>query len=74
MHQDYALFAFATALLATAPHDDLVLRRTVRRIGLLDPSATFDEDEELHERIERISAGLTADAHLHGQGHRATIC
>ena len=29
----YALFAFAAAL-AAAPHDDLLLRRTIRRIGL----------------------------------------
>jgi 2-polyprenyl-6-methoxyphenol hydroxylase-like FAD-dependent oxidoreductase len=54
-----ALFASAAAL-ATAPHDDLILRRTVRRIGLLDRTATFDQDAELHERIETIFAGLTA--------------
>lgn len=47
----FPLFAFAAAL-ATAPHDDLILRRTVRRIGLLDRTATFDGDDELHTRIE----------------------
>ena len=57
----YALFAFAAAL-ATAPHDDLILRRTVRRIGLLDRTATFDQDAELQERIETIFAGLSAPA------------
>ena len=36
-HRDgcYPLFSFAAAI-AAAPHDDLVLRRTIRRIGLLD--------------------------------------
>ena len=47
----YPLFAFAAAL-ATAPHDDLILRRTTRRIGLLDRTAVFDGDAELHGRIE----------------------
>jgi 2-polyprenyl-6-methoxyphenol hydroxylase-like FAD-dependent oxidoreductase len=49
----YPLFSFVGAL-AAAPHDDLVLRRTVRRIGLLDRTSVFDEDEVLHERIETI--------------------
>ncbi len=49
----YPLFSFVGAL-AAAPHDDEVLRRTVRRIGLLDRSAVFDEDEALHDRIETI--------------------
>jgi 2-polyprenyl-6-methoxyphenol hydroxylase-like FAD-dependent oxidoreductase len=49
----YPLFAFAGAL-AAAPHDDTVLRRTIRRIGLLDRTAVFDQDEALHERIEAI--------------------
>jgi hypothetical protein len=40
--------------LAAAPHDDVVLRRTVRRIGLLDRTTVFDEDEALHGRIEEI--------------------
>lgn len=53
----YPLFSFAAAL-AAAPHDDHVLRRTVRRIGLLDRTSTFDEDAELHDRIERIVARL----------------
>ena len=59
-HRDgaYPLFAFAAAL-AAAPHDDLVLRRTVRRIGILDRTSVFDEDSELHGRIERIYAELT---------------
>jgi flavin-dependent dehydrogenase len=56
----YPLFAFASAL-AAAPHDDLVLRRTIRRIGLLDRTAVFDEDDELHERIESIFATLAAE-------------
>jgi flavin-dependent dehydrogenase len=54
----YPLFAFGSAL-ATAPHDDHVLRRTVGRVGLLDRTAVFDEDHDLHDRIERIWAGLT---------------
>ena len=49
----YPLFSFAGAL-AAAPHDDHVLRRTIGRIGLLDRTAVFDEDEELHGRIEAI--------------------
>jgi 2-polyprenyl-6-methoxyphenol hydroxylase-like FAD-dependent oxidoreductase len=54
----YPLFSFAAAL-ATAPHDDHVLRRTVGRIGLLDRLSVFDGDSDLHDRIERIWAGLT---------------
>lgn len=57
----YPLFAFAAAL-ATAPHDDHVLRRTVGRIGLLDRAAVFDTDSDLHDRIERIWAGLPRPA------------
>ncbi|GAB2845169.1 FAD-dependent oxidoreductase [Lentzea nigeriaca] len=59
-HRDgcYPLFAFAAAL-AAAPHDDLVLRRTVGRIGLLDRVSVFDTDSDLHDRIERIWAQLT---------------
>jgi flavin-dependent dehydrogenase len=57
----YPLFAFAAAL-AAAPQDDVVLRRTIRRIGLLDRTAVFDQDEQLHERIETIFAALTADS------------
>ena len=56
----YPLFAFATAI-AAAPHDDHVLRRTVRRIGLLDRTRTFDQDAELHARIERIAEDLAAN-------------
>jgi 2-polyprenyl-6-methoxyphenol hydroxylase-like FAD-dependent oxidoreductase len=51
----YPLFSFVGAL-AAAPHDDEVLRRTVRRIGLLDRTAVFDEDDALHDRIEAILA------------------
>jgi 2-polyprenyl-6-methoxyphenol hydroxylase-like FAD-dependent oxidoreductase len=54
----YPLFAFGTAL-ATAPHDDHVLRRTVGRVGLLDRAEVFDTDSDLHDRIERIWAGLS---------------
>lgn len=57
----YPLFAFAAAL-AAAPYDDLVLRRTVRRIGLLDRTRVFDEDAELHGRIEAIYAHLASAA------------
>jgi 2-polyprenyl-6-methoxyphenol hydroxylase-like FAD-dependent oxidoreductase len=53
----YPLFSFVGAL-AAAPHDDLVLRRTIRRIGLLDRTAVFDDDDELHDRIEAILDGL----------------
>jgi hypothetical protein len=56
----YPLFSFSTAL-AAAPHDDHVLRRTVRRIGLLDRLQVFDEDESLHGSVERIFARLMAD-------------
>ena len=55
----YPLFSFVGAL-AAAPHDDAVLRRTIRRIGLLDRTAVFDEDAALHERIETILGGLAA--------------
>lgn len=53
----YPMFAFAAAL-AAAPHDDLVLTRTIGRIGLLDRTARFDEDADLHSRIEQIFARL----------------
>jgi 2-polyprenyl-6-methoxyphenol hydroxylase-like FAD-dependent oxidoreductase len=55
----YPLFSFVGAL-AAAPHDDEVLRRTIRRIGLLDRTAVFDEDDALHERIEGILRRLAA--------------
>jgi 2-polyprenyl-6-methoxyphenol hydroxylase-like FAD-dependent oxidoreductase len=51
----YPLFSF-TGALAAAGHDDVVLRRTIRRIGLLDRTAVFDDDVELHGRIESILA------------------
>jgi 2-polyprenyl-6-methoxyphenol hydroxylase-like FAD-dependent oxidoreductase len=57
----YPLFSFIGAL-AAAPHDDAVLRRTIRRIGLLDRTAVFDEDDALQDRIEAILARLTARA------------
>jgi 2-polyprenyl-6-methoxyphenol hydroxylase-like FAD-dependent oxidoreductase len=56
----YPLFSFAAAI-AAAPHDDLVLRRTVRRIGLLDRTSVFDEDAEVQERIETIYGRLTSN-------------
>jgi hypothetical protein len=46
--------------LAAAPHDDAILRRTIRRIGLLDRTAVFDEDAALHDRIEAILDQLAA--------------
>jgi 2-polyprenyl-6-methoxyphenol hydroxylase-like FAD-dependent oxidoreductase len=52
----YPLFSFGGAL-AAAPHDDTVLRATVRRIGLLDRTAAFDDDTALQQRIEAILAG-----------------
>jgi 2-polyprenyl-6-methoxyphenol hydroxylase-like FAD-dependent oxidoreductase len=55
----YPLFSFVGAL-AAAPHDDLVLRRTIRRIGLLDRTAVFDEDDALHDRIETILGWLAS--------------
>ena len=55
----YPLFSFAGAL-AAAPHDDEVLRSTIRRIGLLDRTAAFDEDDALHDRIETILTRLAA--------------
>jgi hypothetical protein len=55
----YPLFSFVGAL-AAAPHDDAVLRRTVRRIGLLDRTAVFDRDDALHDRIETILGRLAA--------------
>jgi hypothetical protein len=48
--------------LAAAPHDDLVLRRTIRRIGLLDRTAAFDQDGALHDRIETILEKLAASS------------
>jgi 2-polyprenyl-6-methoxyphenol hydroxylase-like FAD-dependent oxidoreductase len=53
----YPLFAFAGAI-AAAPHDDLVLRRTIRRIGLLDRTAVFDSDSEVQDRVETIVGEL----------------
>jgi hypothetical protein len=53
----YPLFAFAGAI-AAAPHDDLVLRRTIRRIGLLDRTAIFDHDSEAQDRVEAIVGRL----------------
>lgn len=53
----YPLFSFAGAL-AAAPHDDTVLRRTIGRIGLLDRTAVFDDDDALHHRIETILGAL----------------
>jgi 2-polyprenyl-6-methoxyphenol hydroxylase-like FAD-dependent oxidoreductase len=55
----YPLFSFVGAL-AAAPHDDLVLRRTIRRIGLLDRTDVFDGDQALHDRIERIFRRVAA--------------
>ena len=55
----YPLFSFVGAL-AAAPHDDLVLRRTIRRIGLLDRTAAFDQDHALHDRIEKILKRVAA--------------
>ncbi|HJQ47554.1 MAG TPA: hypothetical protein VJ870_14745 [Amycolatopsis sp.] len=54
----YPLFSFAGAL-AAAPHDDHVLRCTIRRVGLLDRTAVFDQDETLQDRIEQILATAT---------------
>lgn len=69
----YPLFAFGAAL-AAAPHDDLVLRRTIRRIGLLDRTATFDDDAGLHGRIEQIYAGLvTGRAAPAGPSHEELL-
>jgi 2-polyprenyl-6-methoxyphenol hydroxylase-like FAD-dependent oxidoreductase len=56
----YPLFSFVAAL-AAAPQDDRVLRQTIRRIGLLDRTAVFDEDDELHARIETIVSGMSAE-------------
>jgi 2-polyprenyl-6-methoxyphenol hydroxylase-like FAD-dependent oxidoreductase len=55
----YPLFSFVGAL-AAAPHDDTVLRRTIRRIGLLDRTAVFDGDDALHDRIESILGAVSA--------------
>ena len=57
----FPLFSFAAAI-AAAPHDDLVLRRTVRRMGLLDRTSVFDEDVEVQARIEAIFAKLMSTA------------
>ena len=56
----YPLFSFASALVA-APHDDEVLRKTIRRIGLLDRTAAFDEDDAVQDRIETILGRLMAN-------------
>lgn len=55
----YPLFAFTTAL-AASPQDDLVLRRTIGRIGLLDRTEVFDSDADVHGRIETIFARVMA--------------
>jgi 2-polyprenyl-6-methoxyphenol hydroxylase-like FAD-dependent oxidoreductase len=51
----YPLFSFLAAL-AASKQDDHVLRRTIRRVGLLDRTEVFDADTELHARIETILA------------------
>ena len=56
----YPLFSFVGAL-AAAPHDDLVLRRTIRRIGLLDRTDVFDEDDAVQHRIETVFRRLAAN-------------
>jgi 2-polyprenyl-6-methoxyphenol hydroxylase-like FAD-dependent oxidoreductase len=56
----YPLFAFAAAL-AAAPHDDEVLRRSVRRLGLLDRAAAFDDDVAVHRKIEEIFRRLMSN-------------
>jgi 2-polyprenyl-6-methoxyphenol hydroxylase-like FAD-dependent oxidoreductase len=53
----YPLFAFAAAL-AAAPRDEAVFRRTIRRLGLLDRTAAFDGDADVHRRIEEIFQDL----------------
>jgi 2-polyprenyl-6-methoxyphenol hydroxylase-like FAD-dependent oxidoreductase len=53
----YPLFSFAGAL-AAAPHDDLVLRRTIGRIGLLERTGAFDADAGVQARVEAILARL----------------
>ena len=55
----YPLFSFVGAL-AAAPHDDEVLRRIIGRIGLLERTAVFDDDDALHGRIEAILAQAPA--------------
>ena len=55
----YPLFSFVTALVASR-HDDHVLRRTIGRIGLLDRTAVFDADVDLHQRIETILGQIMA--------------
>jgi flavin-dependent dehydrogenase len=62
-HRDgcYPLFSFAAAI-AAAPHDDLVLRRTLGRLGLLDRTSVLDDDTEAQERIEAIFSRLTSTA------------
>jgi hypothetical protein len=49
----YPLFSFLAAL-AASKQDDHVLRRTIGRVGLLDRTAVFDADTDLHDRIETI--------------------
>lgn len=57
----YELFAFGGAL-AAAPHDDDVLRRTIGRVGLLERTGRFDEDDAVQSRIETILASAPAPA------------
>jgi len=57
----YPLFSFIGAL-AAAPHDDDVLRRTIRRIGLLDRTAAFDSDTAVQDRIEHILSSTPSPA------------
>jgi 2-polyprenyl-6-methoxyphenol hydroxylase-like FAD-dependent oxidoreductase len=55
----YPLFSTFGAL-AAAPQDDEILRRAVRRIGLLDRAGAFDDDHAVQERIEAILARQAA--------------
>jgi len=49
------MFSVIAASMAALKHDD-VFRVTVRRIGFLDRTATFDNNKALQSRIEAIVA------------------
>ncbi len=56
----YPLFVILTAA-AVATRDPEVFRKVLRRAGLLDRTAEFDDDIELQELVERIFAEMAAE-------------
>jgi hypothetical protein len=50
----YPMFTMVAATIAALQDDD-IFRKTVRRMGFLDPLSVFDDDRDLHRKIEEIT-------------------